>query len=43
MCVVMGLAGYLSFRDETDGMILDNFTTHFGDPFDLMLCLHLIL
>jgi solute carrier family 38 (sodium-coupled neutral amino acid transporter), member 11 len=43
MCVVMGLAGYLSFRDNTSGMILDNFTTHFGDPFDLMLCLHLIL
>lgn len=43
MCVVMGLAGYLSFRGDTNGMILDNFTTHFGDPFDLMLVLHLIL
>ena len=40
---VLFSAGYLCFRDETSGMILDNFKTHFGDPFDLMLCLHLIL
>ena len=25
MCMVMGIAGYLSFKDETDGDILTNF------------------
>lgn len=36
-------AGYLSFRSETDGEILENFTGHFADPFDIMLIMHIIL
>ena len=43
MCVSMGIAGYLSFRSNTQGEILENFTTSFGDPFDIMLVLHIIL
>jgi hypothetical protein len=43
LCIIVGMAGYGSFRDDTEGEILDNFTTHAGDPFKVMLVLHLIL
>ncbi|KAJ1396426.1 transmembrane amino acid transporter protein-domain-containing protein, partial [Ochromonadaceae sp. CCMP2298] len=43
MCVTMGTAGYLSFGDETDGEILDNFNTHPYDFFKAMVVTHLIL
>lgn len=43
MCVVMGVAGYLSFGSDTDGMILDNFTQHGFDFFKIMVVTHLIL
>lgn len=43
MCAVMGVAGYLSFGSETEGMILDNFTQHGFDFFKIMVVTHLIL
>lgn len=43
MCVVMGIAGYLSFGSDTEGMILDNFTQHGYDFFKVMVVTHLIL
>lgn len=43
MCAVMGVAGYLSFGDETEGMILDNFHSHGYDFFKVMVVTHLIL
>ena len=43
MCVAMGLAGYLSFGDQTQGMILDNFPQHGFDFFKVMVVTHLIL
>lgn len=43
MCVVMGLAGYLSFNSATEGMILDNFNQHPYDFFKVMVITHLVL
>ena len=43
LCLVMGMAGYGSFRSDTDGEILDNFTTHAADPFKILLVAHLIM
>ncbi len=43
MCMVMGVAGYLSFGDKTEGMILDNFGQHGYDFFKVMVVTHLIL
>lgn len=43
MCVVMGIAGYLSFSGDTEGMILDNFPQHGYDFFKIMVVTHLIL
>ena len=43
MCVVMGVAGYLSFKDTTDGLIVSNFKGHYADFFKLLLIIHLIL
>jgi len=43
MCVTMGVAGYLSFGDSTDGEILDNFNQHGYDFFKVMVVTHLIL
>eukprot|EP00597_Dinobryon_sp_UTEXLB2267_P006404 CAMPEP_0170081818 /NCGR_PEP_ID=MMETSP0019_2-20121128/17587_1 /TAXON_ID=98059 /ORGANISM="Dinobryon sp., Strain UTEXLB2267" /LENGTH=453 /DNA_ID=CAMNT_0010296431 /DNA_START=97 /DNA_END=1459 /DNA_ORIENTATION=- len=43
MCSVMGLVGYLSFGDDTSGMILDNFPQHAFDFFKVMVVTHLIL
>ena len=43
MCVVMGLAGYISFKGNTDGIILDNFEGPQFDFFKLMVACHLIL
>lgn len=42
MCMIMGLAGYLSFGDDTEGMILDNFHSHGYDFFKVMVVTHLI-
>jgi sodium-coupled neutral amino acid transporter 11 len=43
MCAIMGITGYLSFGDITEGMILDNFTQHGFDFFKIMVVTHLIL
>lgn len=43
MCGVMGLAGYLSFRNCTGNNILDNFPQQRFDFFQVMICIHLIL
>jgi amino acid permease len=43
MCVVMGIAGYLSFNESTKGMILDNFNTHPYDIFKLLVVIHMIM
>jgi len=43
MCASMGLVGYLSFGDDTEGEILDNFAQHGYDVFKLMVVIHLIL
>jgi sodium-coupled neutral amino acid transporter 11 len=43
MCITMGVAGYLSFGTDTDGMILDNFEQHGYDFFKVMVVTHLIL
>lgn len=43
MCAGMGIAGYLSFRDATQGEILDNFFGHAYDFFKVMVVCHLIL
>lgn len=42
MCVFMGLAGYLSFRDSTNSFILNNFTQKWADIFLVMFVIHLI-
>lgn len=42
MCVAMGVAGYLAFKANTDGIILDNFTGHQFDFFKIMVAAHLI-
>ena len=43
MCASMGLVGYLSFADDTEGEILDNFPQHAYDVFKIMVVTHLIL
>ncbi len=43
MCVIMGTVGYMSFSDQTQGMILDNFPQHGYDFFKIMVVTHLIL
>eukprot|EP00599_Poterioochromonas_sp_BG-1_P016656 CAMPEP_0173157844 /NCGR_PEP_ID=MMETSP1105-20130129/15907_1 /TAXON_ID=2985 /ORGANISM="Ochromonas sp., Strain BG-1" /LENGTH=454 /DNA_ID=CAMNT_0014075467 /DNA_START=84 /DNA_END=1448 /DNA_ORIENTATION=+ len=43
MCMTMGVAGYLSFSDTTEGMILDNFPQSGYDFFKIMVVTHLIL
>lgn len=43
MCVIMGIAGYLSFSDDTQGMILENFNEVGFDFFKVMVVSHLIL
>jgi hypothetical protein len=42
MCIFMGLAGYLSFRDSTNSFILVNFTQRWADIFLIMFVIHLI-
>lgn len=42
MCVTIGVAGYLSFSDNTEGMILDNFPQTGYDFFKIMVVAHLI-
>lgn len=43
MCAGMGIAGYLSFRSNTQGEILDNFVGHSFDFFKVMVVCHLVL
>lgn len=43
MCMIMGLVGYLSFGDDTEGEILDNFQQAGYDIFKVMVVIHLIL
>lgn len=43
MCLAMGLTGYLSFREETKGEILDNFSGNIFDVFKLAIICHFIL
>ena len=43
MCAIMGIAGYLSFSDDTDGEILEDFPQHGYDFFKIMVVTHLIL
>lgn len=44
MCVAMGTGGYLSFGDDTDGIILANFRRgHVGDAFQVLFIVHLVL
>nr|AIA15628.1 Transmembrane amino acid transporter protein [uncultured bacterium] len=37
------VAGYLSFKTDTQGIILDNFTGNYSDIFKIMLIIHLVL
>ena len=43
MCATMGAAGYLSFKQDTEGIILDNFGGAKFDFFKVMVACHLIL
>jgi solute carrier family 38 (sodium-coupled neutral amino acid transporter), member 11 len=42
MCCSMGIAGYLSFRDGTEGDILNNFKSKSFDFFKFMVVMHLV-
>ena len=42
MCMAMGLAGYLSFKDQTEGDILSNFDAPGFAFFKLVVVIHLI-
>ena len=42
MCLGMGTAGYLYFRQDTDGVIINNFTAPAFDFFKVMIVMHLI-
>lgn len=42
MCIVMGVFGYYSFAENTEGQILDNFSSHPYDFFRLMVAAHLL-
>jgi amino acid permease len=42
MCLGMGTAGYLYFRQDTDGVIITNFTAPSYDFFKVMIVMHLI-
>eukprot|EP00903_Cladosiphon_okamuranus_P010528 g9958.t1 len=43
LCYVTGLAGYLSFRDATQGDILDNFTGPLATFFKILVIVHLVM
>jgi sodium-coupled neutral amino acid transporter 11 len=43
MCFITGLAGYLSFVDNTETNILFNFPGPVGDVFKMMVIIHLLL
>jgi amino acid permease len=43
MCFVLGLVGYLSFRNDVDADILENFSSGAGTFFKVVVILHLIL
>jgi sodium-coupled neutral amino acid transporter 11 len=43
MCMIIALVGYLSFHDDTEGEILDNFPQSGYDIFKVMVVIHLIL
>ena len=42
MCLGMGISGYLYFRQDTDGVIINNFTAPEFDFFKVMIVCHLI-
>lgn len=42
MCIFMGLAGYLSFRDSTNSFILSNFLQRWANIFLILFVIHLI-
>lgn len=43
MCMVMGAVGYTSFKNTTQGEILDNFMGHTYDFFKVMVVAHLVM
>ena len=43
MCASMGISGYLSFRQDTEGEILNNFVEPGYDFFKVMIVTHLVL
>jgi sodium-coupled neutral amino acid transporter 11 len=43
ICASMGIVGYISFEDNTEGNILDNFPQHGYDIFKILMVVHLIL
>jgi amino acid permease len=43
ICASVGLIGYISFENETDGNILENFTAPAYDVFKILMYFHLIL
>eukprot|EP00607_Mallomonas_marina_P006944 CAMPEP_0182429474 /NCGR_PEP_ID=MMETSP1167-20130531/29469_1 /TAXON_ID=2988 /ORGANISM="Mallomonas Sp, Strain CCMP3275" /LENGTH=378 /DNA_ID=CAMNT_0024613205 /DNA_START=270 /DNA_END=1406 /DNA_ORIENTATION=- len=43
MCAIMGIAGYLSFKDTTSGEILENFPGRYADFFKALMVAHLCL
>lgn len=42
-CYGTGMVGYLSFREATEGDILDNFTGVVASGFKVMVVMHLVL
>lgn len=42
MCLGLGIAGYLFFRQDTEGVIVDNFTAPGFEFFKVMIVMHLI-
>jgi sodium-coupled neutral amino acid transporter 11 len=43
ICASMGIVGYISFGNQTEGNILDNFPQHGYDVFKVLMVVHLIL
>lgn len=43
LCYTTGLVGYLSFREATEGDILDNFSGPLAAFFKILVVLHLVM
>lgn len=43
MCFITGFVGYLCFRDDTEAIILENFTGNLGAFFKVLVVVHLVL